>query len=213
MTHTPWPDSPQAALRSARETPWKARNELYRILLSPFVRLYFTRHGVAWGPGWMVYGFPTIQRHRDSRISIGRDFWMRNARWSSPLGILHPCILTTWTSAAAIEIGDGVGLSGGTLCAALLISIGDRSVIGANCTILDSDFHPLDPARRKLDPSQGESSPVVLEADVFIGTQTLILKGARIGHGSVIGAGSVVTGEIPPNVVAAGNPARVIRPL
>ena len=57
----------------------------------------------------------------------------------------------------------------------------------------------------------GAMAPGVIEDDVFIGMNCLILKGVVIGRGSVVGAGSVVTGNIPPGVMGAGNPARVIR--
>jgi galactoside O-acetyltransferase len=63
------------------------------------------------------------------------------------------------------------------------------------------------------DPASGASAPVIIEDDVFIGTQVMILKGTRIGKGSVVGAGSVVAGEIPPQVLVAGNPAQVLRQL
>jgi len=78
---------------------------------------------------------------------------------------------------------------------------------------MDTDFHPLDAALRRLEPSRGATRPVVIEDDVFIGVNCLILKGVTIRRGSVIGAGSVVTGSVPPHVVAAGNPARVVREL
>ncbi len=213
MTRPPWPESLGQALRGARETPWKAFNEIARLAGWPFLRLYFAIRGIAWGPGWRIYGFPNIQRHRGSRIVIGRDFEMRNSGGSSPLGVDHPCILATWTSEAAIEIGSGVGITGGAICAVRRIQIGDRVIIGANCTIVDSDFHPLDATQRKGYPALGESAPVIIEADAFIGMRVLILKGSRVGQGSVVGAGSVVTGEIPAHVLAAGNPAQVLRRL
>jgi acetyltransferase-like isoleucine patch superfamily enzyme len=58
-----------------------------------------------------------------------------------------------------------------------------------------------------------ESEPVVIEDNVWIGSKTIILPGVRIGNHAVIGAGSIVTKDIPPRCVAAGNPARVIRYL
>ncbi len=85
--------------------------------------------------------------------------------------------------------------------------------IGANSTICDTDFHPLNPLEREKAPTAGLSRPIIIEADVFIGMNVLILKGSHIGHGSVIGAGSVVSGDIPAGVIAAGNPARVIRDI
>jgi acetyltransferase-like isoleucine patch superfamily enzyme len=93
------------------------------------------------------------------------------------------------------------------------IVIGDRVTVGANSSIVDTDFHPIDAQQRQADPNAGKTAPIVIEDDVFIGMECLILKGAHIGAGSVIGARSVVTGHIPPGVIAAGSPARVIRRL
>jgi len=213
MTRSAWPDGLTSAIRAAWQTPWKAGNEVSRIASWPLLRLYFALHGVPWGSGWRIYGLPIIQRHRWSRISIGGEFEMRNSRASSPLGVQHPCILATRSSAAVIEIGSRVGVTGGVICAVRRIAIGDRVMIGANCTIVDTDFHPLDSARRKDQPASGESDPVIIEDDVFLGMHVMVLKGSRVGRGSVVGAGSVVTGEIPPHVIAAGHPARVLRRL
>jgi hypothetical protein len=194
----------------ALRTPWKAVNELRRYALLPIARAYFAVHGVVWRPGWRIYGLPVIQRYRPSRIAIADGLEMRNWFSANPLGITRPCLLATWAREAEIVIGANAAMSGATICAQERIELGARVVIGANSTIVDTDFHGLEPGRR-FEP--GIAAPVVIEDDVFIGTQVLVLKGARIGRGAVIGAGSVVAGEIPPGMVAAGNPARVIRPV
>ena len=91
------------------------------------------------------------------------------------------------------------------------ITIGDRVWVGANTVISDTDFHPLDPARRRADPLAANTAPISIADDVFIGMHALILKGVSIGAGAVIAAGSVVTRDVPAGSVVAGNPARVIR--
>lgn len=96
-------------------------------------------------------------------------------------------------------ISDGAG-----------ISIGDRTLIGTRVEVYDSDFHRIDPRSRLERP---EPASVRIGDNVFIGSNSVILKGVSIGDNSVIGCGSVVTQSIPPNSVAAGNPARVIRTL
>lgn len=121
--------------------------------------------------------------------------------------------MVTWSPSARIEIGRGVGMTGATLCAQTRVVIGDHVLLGANCAIVDTDFHPLDPEIRRRAPQAGATEPIVIEADVFVGTQALILKGVRIGRGAVVGAGSVVTGDVPARAVVAGNPARVVRML
>jgi acetyltransferase-like isoleucine patch superfamily enzyme len=200
-------------LRQLQLTPWKVINELRRYSLLPLARLYFAFHGISWQAGWRLYGLPLIQRHGGSTISIGRNLQMRNWFSANPLGVNHPSILATWSSDATIEIGDHVGLTGTTICAQTAIRIGNRVRVGANSTIVDTDFHPLTVYGREQDPKAGKSAPVIIEDDVFIGMAVLILKGSHIGRGSVIGAGSVVAGSIPPGVIVAGNPARIIREL
>ena len=93
------------------------------------------------------------------------------------------------------------------------IIIGDRVTVGANSILVDTDFHPLDALARQNTPWDGGTAPIMIEDDVFIGMGTLVLKGVTIGGRSIIGAGSVVTRDIPPDVIAAGNPATVIRKL
>jgi acetyltransferase-like isoleucine patch superfamily enzyme len=200
-----------AMIDQARQTPWKAINELRRYLMLPVVRAYFALKGVAWGRGWMIYGLPLIQRHAGSSISIGPGCNLRSWLGSNPLGVRHRCILATWAAGSRISIGADVGMTGGAIVAQTAVTIGDRVFIGANSTITDTDFHPLDPDIRRARPTDGASRPVVIEDDAFIGMHTLILKGAHIGRGAVVGAGSVVHGHVPAGEIYAGNPAVFVR--
>ncbi len=201
------------AARAAWEMPWKARNELARLLIWPWVRLQFALAGVRWGRGWKLYGAPILQIHRRAQVQIGDGLILRSSARSNPLAPSHPVVISLRRPGAALTIGDDFGMTGGVIAVAERITIGDRVMIGANSTIADTDFHPTDPQARQDDPLRGATAPVVIEDDVFVGMECLILKGAHIGAGSVIGARSVVTGEIPPGVIAAGSPARVIREL
>jgi acetyltransferase-like isoleucine patch superfamily enzyme len=114
---------------------------------------------------------------------------------------------------SAIEIGDGVQINNNAFIKSdgPGIRIGARSLLGSEVTIYDSDFHDLRPERRR--DGRPRMAPVELGEDVFVGDRVTILKGVSVGAHSVIGAGSVVVASIPEGVVAAGNPARVIRPL
>lgn len=197
----------------ALDTPWKAFNEIRRIGFTPFYRLYFALHGVAWQPGWRMFGLPLIQKHRGSEIHIGSYLQMRNWFGSNPLGVNHRSILATWSADAEIGIGDHVGMTGASIVAESRIIIGDHVRIGANSTIVDTDFHPLTAEERGIDPRAGNTQKILIADHVFIGMNVLVLKGSSIGKGSVIGAGSVVTGQVPEGVIAAGNPARVIREI
>ena len=195
------------------DTPWKISNHLRRLAALPYIRLRFALHGIPWGRGWRIFGMPLIQRHRRSRLQLGDDLELRSWYSTNPLAPNHPVVLATWQAGAVLTIGDQCGLTGATIVAAERIEIGRRVLVGANCTITDTDFHPLTPLARQRDILAGASAPVIIEDDVFIGMHSLILKGVRLGRGSVIGAGSVVTRDVPPGVIVAGNPARVVKPL
>jgi acetyltransferase-like isoleucine patch superfamily enzyme len=195
------------------DTPWKLWNECVRLFLWPFAWLEILVTGLQAGSGWKWYGLPTIQRHRRSQIQVGKSFELRSTPSSNPLSPFRPVLLSTRRAGATLEIGDQVGMTGGSVVASEKITIGDRVVIGANTIIIDSDFHPLTAQERQLDFNAGPTQPIKIGDDVFIGTQSIILKGSTIGNRSVIGAGSVVSGSIPADVIAAGNPARVIKKL
>jgi maltose O-acetyltransferase len=90
------------------------------------------------------------------------------------------------------------------------LTIGDHVQIGTAVQILTAE-HPRDPELRRSGAEFG--SPVTIEDDVWVGSGAIICPGASVGANTVIGAGSVVTKAIPPDVVAAGNPCRVMRSL
>ncbi len=200
-------------LADIADTPWRFTNHVGRSIELPQIKLYFAWHGIAWGKGWRIFGKPIIQRHRRSQIIIGDRVEMRSGYGSNPLAPNHPVVLATRSASALLEIGTACGFTGTTLVAAERIQIGNRVLVGANSTIVDTDFHPLTPQGRAKDILAGEQAPVVIEDDVFIGMHSLILKGVTIGRGSIIGAGSVVTRDVPPGVIVAGNPARIVRDL
>lgn len=198
---------------TAFDTPWKITNHLRRLAALPYIRLRFGLHGVPWGKGWRIFGMPIIQRHRHSHIHLGDALELRSWYGSNPLAPNHPVVLATRAAGAVLAIGAQCGLTGAVVVAAERIEIGDRVLLGANVVVTDTDFHPLDPLERQEAILNGARAPVVIEDDVFVGMQSLILKGVRLGRGCVIGAGSVVTRDVPPGVIAAGNPARVIKEL
>jgi len=95
------------------------------------------------------------------------------------------------------------------------VSIGDNVLIGNRVGIFTYDMHPIDPAERIANkPAPIESSkPIVIEDNVWVASNSVILKGVTIGKGSVVANSSVVTKNIPPHVVVAGNPARIVKYL
>ena len=206
-------ESNPSLLQAAQDTPWKAVNEIERYLIWPLARWQFATAGIAWGADWRLYGLPIIQKHRGSTLSIGSRLSLRSTARSNPLGPSRPVILCTWRAESVLRIGADFGMTGGSIVAESRVTIGDRVLVGADTIIADTDFHPLEAQVRQQRPTDGATAPIVIEDDVFIGMHCLVLKGVTLGQGCVIGAGSVVTQSIPPGVIAAGNPASVIRPL
>ena len=86
-------------------------------------------------------------------------------------------------------------------------------MIGGGVTIIDSDFHSMDYNDwfTDNDALNAKSLPVIIEDNVFIGMNSIILTGVHIGKGAIIGAGSVVTKDVPENCIAGGNPCVVIK--
>ncbi len=90
------------------------------------------------------------------------------------------------------------------------IYIGDDVMLGPNVTLATAG-HPIDPEIRKQ--ATQFNIPITIGSNVWVGANTVVLPGVSIGENSVIGAGSVVTKDIPADVVAVGNPCRVLRPI
>lgn len=121
-----------------------------------------------------------------------------------------------------IEIGDYSYIAFASIVATSRITIGKYVFISMGVTIVDTDFHPLEPAQRLIDTiaistvgdrtkrPHFDSKPVIIEDDVWIGFNATILKGVTIGQGSIIQPGAVVSKNIPPFSVVSGNPAQVI---
>ncbi len=121
-----------------------------------------------------------------------------------------------------VSIGDYCYFTNTVLLCELELRIGNYVVIGWNATLADTDFHPIGPAERIADAvacsplGQGRARPeiakrpVVIEDDVWIGPNAAILKGVRIGAGSWIEPGSLVTRDVPPRSRVLGNPAQIV---
>lgn len=129
----------------------------------------------------------------------------------SPLFFSTYAYLEARNSTAQIYIGDGTWINNGFIAIAehTSITIGQRVLVGTSVEIFDSDFHGIHVDDRMRSIAEW-ARPVVIEDDVFLGSNVRVLKEVTIGRGSVIANSSVVTKDIPPGVVAGGNPARVI---
>ena len=110
----------------------------------------------------------------------------------------------------SIKIGDNVLIMNGVrVSSASEIVIGDDCMLANFCYIMDADWHDI----YDRTSSPGKTAPVILERGVWVGDSAIICKGVRIGENSIIGAGSVVRKDVPPNCVVIGNPARVVKKL
>lgn len=131
---------------------------------------------------------------------------------TSPNFYSHYSYLEARNSDSEISIGDNVSINNAFSAVAFSkITIMSNVLIGVNCSIIDNDGHNLDANKRNSDDVKSQS--VTIEKNVFLGNNVTVLKGVTIGKNSIIGNGSIVTKSIPENVIAAGNPAYVIRIL
>jgi hypothetical protein len=112
-----------------------------------------------------------------------------------------------------VEVGQGAFINWNcTIVDTCRVSIGARTLFGPNVSLY-SGFHLLDPVVRNGTAGAEAGKEIIIEEDVWIGGNVVVLPGVRIGRGSVIGAGSVVTKSVPPLWVAVGNPARLLREI
>lgn len=174
------------------------------IIYTPAMKVILRLKGIKYGVGTKFYGLAKFKRAKSSNVIIGNKCVFRSKATSNLIGINRPCIISSIGKNSKLIIGNNCGFSGTVIGCFQEIKIGNNVLCGANTLITDGDWH-------QNDPRAGENRPVVIEDNVWIGEGVKILKGVTIGENSVIGAGSVVTKSILANVVAAGNPCKVIK--
>jgi acetyltransferase-like isoleucine patch superfamily enzyme len=158
---------------------------------------------------WRFHGLPLIQKTQNSKIVIGKNFVACSNPKNNTIGVFQKVTLKTCRKGAILHIGDNVGISGAVISSMLSITIGNNVLIGSGALITDNDAHPIHPDFRR-DNTKILVAAILIEDDVFIGARSIILKGVTIGKGSIIGAGAVVTRNVPEYSIVAGNPAKVI---
>lgn len=157
------------------------------------------------GPGLSVTSPRDIEIF-GGNIRVGSHAHIHAARGN----LTRLCTWTTEGREGRITIGDYVLISPGThIVASESISIGSNTMFASGCYVSDSDWHDTYDRTRELD----KHAPIVIGENTWFGVRAIVCKGVTVGDNSIIGAGSVVTKDIPPNCIAAGNPAHVVRQL
>jgi acetyltransferase-like isoleucine patch superfamily enzyme len=145
-------------------------------------------------------------------MQFGRGVSFNSALRSNPLACFQPCVLRTFAPDAELILEDGAGLSGTVLCAGKSIRIGTGTIIGSGAMIIDNDFHAFDDASQQWkNEYSARARPILIGRHVFIGTRAIILKGVTIGDRAIVGAGAVVTRDVPARSIVAGNPASLVQ--
>lgn len=174
-------------------------------------RMILKAHGVVFGRNLQIPG-KVSWLIREARISIGDNFYFSSGDAVNPMtSNLQGAVYVE--PGAELSIGNNVGMSSTRFWVHDRVAIGDNVKIGACVLITDTDAHPMDYMARRTSNEGTKSAPIVIEDDVWVGAYSIILKGVTIGARSIIGAGSVVTKNIPPDCVAGGNPCKVIKTL
>jgi carbonic anhydrase/acetyltransferase-like protein (isoleucine patch superfamily) len=177
---------------------------LYRVFVcEPLFKMYCRSYGKNLHTGVFVH-----RVYGNGDLVLGDNVLMD--------GKCHFFFAARFAERPLLQIGDNSGIGHNcTLSIGKRISIGKNCRVAINVTMLDSPGHPLDPERRRAGeaPDSENVRPITVGDNVWIGSGAMILPGVTIGDNSVISVGAVVMGDVPPNVVAAGNPARKILSL
>jgi acetyltransferase-like isoleucine patch superfamily enzyme len=166
-------------------------------LIGPFLSARLQLRGAEFG------GRRITLRGRAHVVNDGRMTFGDRVRLDSTVATLELVTLP----GAHLVVGNNVFINfGSSIVCASRVSIGDDCLIGTHVMVMDCDFHRVED---KAWDTTGK--PIVIEDRVWLGNRSIILKGITIGHDSVVAAGAVVTKDVPPRTVVAGNPARVVR--
>lgn len=193
-----------------------------------FAGLYHVHVGIREGWSWLVRFLWDEPLFRSQCISVGEGFQMETLPYIHGHGRIllgnhvafggKPIIIfgNRGETEPEISIGDNtfIGHMVQFSCSKS-IKIGRHCLLAEGVQLLDYDGHPLDAEQRRagVPTPASQIRPVVLGDDVWVGTRAAILKGVTVGDRSVIGAGAVVRQSVPPDVVVAGNPARIVKHL
>ena len=168
-------------------------------------------HGLELGRGVRAQGRARIQCFA-GRIVLRDGVILRSRDFGYHTQITGATKLFTDAENAVIEIGARCRLNGTTIHARERVQLGEDCYTAAGTTIVDSNGHVAD-ADKRAAGGRDEPRPVIIGNRVWTGQNVIILKGVTIGNDVIIGAGSVVTSDLPAGTLCAGQPAQVVKEL
>lgn len=189
----------------------KLRNAFYW----RFNKIKFTLSNIEYGKNLIIKGSMYLNINPNSQAIIGDNCTIKSGDNYNPISRNIKSSITL-EEKAILQIGNNVGLSSICLWAHHSIKIGNNVNIGADTIIMDSDAHSLNYIHRQninIDLQHKNNKEIIIGNDVLIGMRTIILKGVKIGDRSIVGSGSVVARDVPPDTIVGGNPAKFIKNL
>lgn len=173
--------------------------------------------------GRRLRGQTEVEIAPDAKVAFERIRYQPGSFLRIGAGSIVESAIAFDKAGGTVSIGRNTFIGSSTLVCSERIDIGDDVLIAWGCTIVDHDSHSLDWSERKDDVvnwyrknkdwTHVDRQPIEIRDKAWIGFNVLILKGVSIGEGAVVGAGSIVTTDVPPYSLVAGNPARIIRSL
>jgi acetyltransferase-like isoleucine patch superfamily enzyme len=180
------------------------------LLVTIYCRLF--KKNIILGKNVKFNKVPIIYSKKNTSIIIGNNVTLNSNNYGYHLNMFSKIKLMTDRPNAIIEIGTNTRIHGTCIHAYKKIHIGENCLIAANCQLFDGNAHDLSfPLVEKRINTTGDAKEIIINDNVWIGTNCIILPGANIGYGSVISAGSVVANNIPSMCIAGGVPAKVIK--
>lgn len=159
----------------------------------------------------ILFNLPFFRVSKSANVIIGKKVIFDSNYKNNLVGLFKKCTIFVGNN-AELFIDDFSGFSGVSIYCSKSIKIGKYLTCGGNVCIWDTDFHPLNIEDRRIHKIEKiNSKPIIIGNDVFIGGNSIIMKGVTIGDAAIIAAGSVVTKSIPAFEIWGGSPAKFIK--
>lgn len=165
-------------------------------------RTVFKMRGIKAGKNLNINGRIYCVATDKGSVELGNNVTINSSLKSNPIGGDTRTIFFVGKD-AKLRIGNDTGILNCAICVCNNVSIGNNVLIGGGTKIYDTDFHWLDFDKRIKMGGGGKTAPVIIDDGVFIGANCIILKGVHIGEKAIIGAGSVITKDVPSNEIWA----------